>query len=215
MWDLYRRLPGFVLGFHGCDEGHGRRVIAGKEQLKPSENDYDWLGRGIYFWESNPERALQFAKDVAAGNTKISRGEIKRPFVIGAVIDLGVCCNLLDSKALAELAAAHELLVESIKTGSADKKMPENKGLDNAARYLDCAVVKIMHAARREAKLEPYDTVRGAFSEGGELYDGAGFSAKAHIQIAVCDDDCIKGYFLPRKPQLVRKSARTKATSLS
>jgi hypothetical protein len=200
MWDLYRRLSGFVLGFHGCNEAHGRQVLAGKAQLKKSENDYDWLGKGIYFWESNPERALQFAQDVAAGNTKISQGRIKNPFVIGAIIDLGVCCNLLDSRALAELIAAHELLVESINTGSADKKMPENKGPDNAARYLDCAVVKIMHAARREQKLEAYDTVRGAFSEGGALYEGSGFSAKAHIQIAVCNDDCIKGYFLPRIP---------------
>jgi hypothetical protein len=198
MWDLYRRLPGFVLGFHGCDEAHGRRVIAGKAQLKPSDNEYDWLGKGIYFWESNPERALQFASDVAAGNTKISRGTIKKPFVVGAVIDLGVCCNLLDSRALAELAAAHALLVESVKTGSADKKMPANKGRDNAARFLDCAVVRFMHATRGAAGLEPYDTVRGAFSEGGDLYEGAGFSAKAHIQIAVCNDDCIKGYFLPR-----------------
>ena len=55
-----------------------------------------------------------------------------------------------------------------------------------------------MHAARREQKLEAYDTVRGAFSEGGALYEGSGFCAKAHIQIAVCKEDCIKGYFLPR-----------------
>jgi len=199
MWDLYRRLPGVVLGFHGCDESLGRKVIAGRAQLKPSENDYDWLGRGIYFWESNPERALQFAKEVATGTTKMSRGTIGRPFVIGAVIDLGMCCNLLDSRALSELAAAHELLVESIKTGSSDNKMPKNRGRDNAARFLDCAVVKIMHAARRAADLEAYDTVRGAFSEGGSLFRGSGFSAKAHIQIAVCKDQCIKGYFLPRK----------------
>ena len=26
-----------------------------------SDNDYDWLGPGVYFWQSNPKRAQQFA----------------------------------------------------------------------------------------------------------------------------------------------------------
>jgi hypothetical protein len=42
----------FVLGYHGCDKKVGERVLAG-ERLKPSENEYDWLGHGIYFWEAN------------------------------------------------------------------------------------------------------------------------------------------------------------------
>ncbi len=34
----------FVLGFHGCDESVGEQVLAGREPLAPSSNDYDWLG---------------------------------------------------------------------------------------------------------------------------------------------------------------------------
>ena len=33
-------------------------VLLRGEPLQPSENDYDWLGRGIYFWEHGPQRAL-------------------------------------------------------------------------------------------------------------------------------------------------------------
>lgn len=34
----------FVLGYHGCDRKVAERVLAGKQQLIPSRNDYDWLG---------------------------------------------------------------------------------------------------------------------------------------------------------------------------
>lgn len=53
-WRLYKRQPGFVLGFHGCDASVGEAVLSGKKWLEPSENRYDWLGSGIYFWEGNP-----------------------------------------------------------------------------------------------------------------------------------------------------------------
>ncbi len=50
-----------------------------------SDRDYDWLGPGAYFWESDPLRAMEWAK------WKSKRGEYNRPAVIGAVIDLGNC----------------------------------------------------------------------------------------------------------------------------
>ncbi|HEX8463307.1 MAG TPA: hypothetical protein VF627_01700 [Abditibacterium sp.] len=60
-WGLYQFLPAFTLGFHGCDRSVGEAILAGREEhLLPSKNDYDWLGWGIYFWESNPRRALEF-----------------------------------------------------------------------------------------------------------------------------------------------------------
>jgi hypothetical protein len=38
-----------VLGFHGCDQKIGERILGGKEpHLLPSEKKYDWLGHGIY-----------------------------------------------------------------------------------------------------------------------------------------------------------------------
>lgn len=35
--------------------------------------------------------------------------------------------------------------------------------------------------------------------EGGELYPGSGFREKNHIQIAIINPNCIKGFFLPRE----------------
>ena len=66
------------------------------------------------------------------------------------------------------------------------------------ARDLDCAVVEAVHDLREKAGLPSYDTVRSAFQEGKEIYPGTQFREKHHIQIAVCNTSCIKGYFLPR-----------------
>ena len=44
---LYSTRPSLVLGFHGCDQSVVDKVIAGKEELLASNNDYDWLGPGI------------------------------------------------------------------------------------------------------------------------------------------------------------------------
>jgi len=41
----------FVVGYHGCDEQLSHDVLLGKKGMEESTNDYDWLGRGIYFWE--------------------------------------------------------------------------------------------------------------------------------------------------------------------
>ncbi len=53
-------------------------------------------------------------------------------------------------------------------------------------------------------KYPPYDTVRGPFWEGGELYPGSGISSKGHVQIAVSNLDCIMGYFRPIDGQRIR-----------
>lgn len=88
---MYSRLPSLIIGFHGCDLSTFREVICEGGSLNPSMNNYDWLGSGIYFWEQNYERALQWTEEQA------SRGRIEAPAVIGAVIDLGYCLNLTDS----------------------------------------------------------------------------------------------------------------------
>jgi len=77
-------------------------------------------------------------------------------------------------------------------------KSPQNvSGPDRRARYLDCAVIKTMQKLRDDQGVPPYDTLRGAFWEGQELYPGAGFSEKGHVQIAVVNPRSILGYFRP------------------
>ncbi len=68
---------------------------------------------------------------------------------------------------------------------------------DRLLRYLDCAVIRHLHRINDTNPATRFDTVRGMFPEGDDLYPGAGFKEKNHIQIAVRTMDCIKGFFLP------------------
>lgn len=64
-------------------------------------------------------------------------------------------------------------------------------------RELDCAVIENLHDERVMLNLKPFDSVRGVFVEGKELYPGAGFNEKNHIQICIRNPNCIKGFFNP------------------
>ena len=58
---MSRLATSFVLGYHGCDEDIGREAIRGDTALIQSDKDYDWLGPGAYFRESDPKRAWEWA----------------------------------------------------------------------------------------------------------------------------------------------------------
>ncbi len=194
---MYSTRSGLVLGFHGCDESVAQEVVKGTKELRPSENDYDWLGNGIYFWEGNCERAMEFAKYLMEHPSRVKgKVPIKIPAVLGAVISLGKCLDLLESDSLTKVEEAYKILEESSKeTGWA---LPENSGgEDLLLRRLDCAVIQSLHKSLdREEKF--YDSVRGMFTEGEELYSNAGFHKKDHVQLCIRNPNCIKGYFLPR-----------------
>ncbi|OCT22286.1 hypothetical protein [Pseudomonas putida] len=193
---MYQQLPSFVLGFHGCDRQVGEAILAG-DNVSPSVNDYDWLGAGAYFWENSPERALSYAQRIK--QHKRGQGSIKDPYVVGAVINPGLCLNLTEQGALQELGAAYQLLASS------SDALPENKpgftgDTDNLKRFLDCLVFQSLHSAREVVGLEPYHWVRSPFLEGTCLYPGTGFRQETHIQLCVREITCIKGYFRPLNP---------------
>jgi hypothetical protein len=191
---LHRLTSAFILGYHGCDRRVGERLLAGTA-FKPSNNDYDWLGPGIYFWEANPRRGLEFAEE--ASKRKIS--SISKPFVIGAVIELGLCLDLTTSAALDWVRIAYQSLVDV--TRAAALALPSNSK-DELRRNLDCAVVRRLHTILETQKLPAIDTVKGVFTEGEPAYPGAGFREKTHIQIAVRNPQCIKGVFRVPQDQL-------------
>jgi len=202
---MYSKRPSFVVGFHGCDLSIRDKVVMEQLAMKKSENDYDWLGHGIYFWENNEERALQFA------NEQVIRNKVNEPAVLGAFIDLGKCLDLLDSKYLNLLKTigypAANLFFEN-----SGLPMPQNepigKSSDLLLRRLDCAVIESLHVFFEEKGLQPFDSVRGVFWEGDDLYPSAGMKEKNHtctvyevrgIQICIRNIDCVKGFFIPRR----------------
>ena len=195
---LYSKRSQVILGFHGCDSALAEQVVLGKTMLKLSDHDYDWLGHGMYFWENNAQRALKWAEE----NVGRKSSTIQSPGVLGAFIDLGNCLDLTDSESLLRLKMAYDTLEKTLSLSGLP--LPKNedplhvKSRDRILRKLDCAVIETLHELNRQAKLPPFDSVRGVFWEGEELYPNAGFMQKNHIQIAVINPNCIKGFFLPR-----------------
>ena len=177
--------PNLLLGYHGCDAGVGEALLAG-QAFQPSENAYDWLGPGIYFWESNPLRALSFAEE------QVDRKRIKKPFVVGAVLSLGRCVDTLNENCLSAITDAYDFLKETLT--EAGEAMPVNSGSGLWQRNLDCAVLKVLHQFAEDEK-QPIDSIRALYHEGGSLYPNAGFYKKSHVQIAICNTECIKGVF--------------------
>ena len=62
---MYKKRDNLIFGFHGCDETVCDALVSGEQKnLNFSKNDYDWLGNGMYFWENDPERALEWAESL-------------------------------------------------------------------------------------------------------------------------------------------------------
>jgi hypothetical protein len=189
---VYSVLPSYSLGFHGCDASVAERVLAGRAH----QNDFDWLGEGIYFWENSPARAMQYARELKRKPRK-GGPVIKKPAVVGAVIELGYCLNLFDAQFLSLVREAYDDLIAFHQ--SIGVPPPQNSPArgDLLVRRLDCAVINSLHRAREENQLRAFDTIRSAFAEGGALYPTSGISSKHHIQICVRRRSCLKGYFRP------------------
>lgn len=187
---VYQKLPDLVFGFHGCDREIFERVVFHGEPMKESQNEYDWLGHGIYFWEQNYQRALEWAQ---------KSPKIKNPAVIGAVIDRGYCLNLTDSAGAEKLKNGYIILkIRCEQMGKAlPCNIPSKKVVDILQRNLDCAVIQQIHDYNRENNLGEYDSVRGIFEEGEPAYPGSCFREKTHTQLCIRNPNCIKAFFNP------------------
>lgn len=193
---MYSTRSNLILGFHGCEKLEQQKLISDPSYIKSSNESFDWLGHGMYFWENNPQRAILWAEE------KEKAGTLKEPAIVGAVIDLGRCLDLLDSSNIFLLKTCYKLF--KLESDKLDKPIPKNidrpmtGGHDRVLRYLDCAVIEYTHSFLKTKGESSYDSVRAAFIEGKPIYRGAGFNEKTHIQLCIINPICIKGFFLPR-----------------
>lgn len=179
-----------VFAYHGCDVAVAERLLAG-EPFHRSENDYDWLGAGVYFWEYGADRALRFACD------QQRRGRIIEPAVVGALVQLGNCFDLMDTGFTQELAGAFwRFRSYAAEMGTT---LPRNAGStpDKKLRRLDCSVLNYYLESQRGRGIA-FDSVRCGFAEGDRAFPGSGIFRETHIQIAVRNPACIVGVFRPR-----------------
>ncbi len=78
-------LPSFILGYHGCDRSVAEAIFSGSSaHLISSQNEYDRLGHGIYFWENSPQRALNYVREQMWRTTRKRKIHEKQEEVIAA-----------------------------------------------------------------------------------------------------------------------------------
>lgn len=134
---MYSVRQGLILGFHGTDESVVDKILCGDEaDLKKSENPWEWLGKGIYFFEYDPQRAYDFAKQVSEGNAWKGHSKITEPDCIGAVITLGRCLDFSVLENIDMLKIAHNNLKKIM-----DKADFETLRNHKGRNILDCTVI--------------------------------------------------------------------------
>lgn len=168
-----------VVGYHGCLRSTAREVLFNDTPFEESVNDWDWLGHGVYFWEHGHQRAFRWAERKANRDG----GE---PAVVGALVQLGRCLDLLDTdytEQLAEFARDFER-----KMGP----LPPNRPGRHEG---DCRLINEFCAYMQKFGGTTFDSVRGQFQEGTRIYVGSRIWSQSHIQIAVRNPEAIVGVF--------------------
>lgn len=66
-------------------------------------------------------------------------------------------------------------------------------------------------AGRRRDGHDGFQAVRGAFRQGPEVAPNSGFHRDSHIQIALRDPSCVRGWFLPAGAELLSHAEMTQA----
>jgi hypothetical protein len=161
-----------IEAFHGTLKPRAEEVLL-NQAIKPSENSYDWLGHGVYFWEGSANHAIQWAV----------KHHGRDACVLRATVYLGRCLDLMDTKYVPLLLTARDELEENLRLRGAT--FPVNQ---QGRNDLDCAVIEWILKHHLEA-----DTVRGAFTEGNRLFPGSMFQDLTHIQVAVRNPLSIRG----------------------
>lgn len=190
-----------MVAYHGCDAVLRDDLVSGRiKHLEHSANRYDWLGPGAYFFEGDAARALSFAQNShAEPQAMYTKTPIATPAVVGAVLCIRNCLDMTTQAGIQEYVNAHQGLV------SAGLPLPVNSAArasdkDFILRQLDNFVFTHLHTVRdglNDVEFPPFQTVRGAFPQGLPLTENSGFRSDSHVQLAVRDDKCIVGWFLP------------------
>lgn len=92
---MYSTRSNLILGFHGCEKSEQQKLISDSSYVRISDESFDWLGHGMYFWENNPERAMLWAKQKKKAGTlkEPSFDSVRAAFIEGDTIYPGAGFN--------------------------------------------------------------------------------------------------------------------------
>lgn len=113
-------------------------------------------------------------------NGKRGKSNVRKPYVVRAVIDLGFCLDLISS-------TGHPCGRKCLPyCNTAAVPVPENTGGQDALfRKLDCAIINHLHKVRDAAELPAFDSVKAVFIEDDPIYPKSGFNRKTISRFAL------------------------------
>jgi hypothetical protein len=166
-----------VLGYHGTSRAKANSILA--NGFKVSDNDYDWLGKGVYFFQDAPIRAMQWA----------TGQHPQQPAVIRALIRLDNCIDLLDIKWFPPLRIVYNSFREQYRL--ANRPLPQQNPQHSKAHRLDCEffnyTTEMLHRRGQDVEV-----IRAVFVEGENIFPNSAIFDLAHVQIAVTNIDLIE-----------------------
>jgi hypothetical protein len=163
-----------IRGYHGTSAAHAAVIL--RDGFIRSDNDYDCLGDGVYFFEDGLAQASAWA----------TRAHPSEPAVVQADVRLEDCMDLKDSVGWVPLLAeAHDEVLRVSR--EQDLPLPRQTG---STHRLDRMVVEVT-VAILERKGTPIRAVRAVFAEGAPAFPGSFLSEGFHVQVAVRDTDLI------------------------
>lgn len=203
-----------VLAYHGCDVTTRDGLVRGNLSPRISKNPYDWLGDGMYFFEGDPDRALKLATFSHHNPEKLlTKQPIATPAVVGAVLEVERWLDLTTQEGITSFTTAASAVIKAAKTQGTE--MPVNGPAfegddDDLHRSFDRAACQMVHIFRgllhkdaltsgeteKIVATAPFQASRGAFEQGKPIAPASAMCADTHIQIAVHDLNCVRGWFM-------------------
>ncbi|WP_310426530.1 hypothetical protein [Chamaesiphon sp. VAR_48_metabat_135_sub] len=166
-----------VLGYHGTSRSKANSILT--NGFKVSDNDYDWLGKGVYFFQDAPIRAMQWA----------TQQHPQQPAVIRALIRLDNCIDLLDIKWFPPLKIVYNSFREQYRL--TNRPLPQQNPQHSKAHRLDCEffnyTTEMLHRRGQDVEV-----IRAVFVEGEHIFPNSAIFDLAHVQIAVTNTDLIE-----------------------
>ena len=135
--------------------------------------------------------------------------------MIGAVIDLGNCLDLLNRENIELVREAHALFVEEQERSGLP--IPQNRSLDGEPdkilRFLDRAVIQFLHEIFDAAGEAAFDSVRGLFPEGEGFIQEPDFATAITSRLRSAIPSSFLVYFTRRHIRRGKTEARKDVTA--
>lgn len=171
------------VGYHGTSAANAQRILSAG--WIPSGSRADWLGHGVYFFESQG-RAWQWVSAAGAEDQTVIRARFRFP--PGTILDL------TDPAGIAILASCARDFETSLSPVDAATLANDD---EKALLYLDCALIDFAVQLLAQRDGITVSAVRGAYEEGlpvHRMQSGAATRVRSfsHVQLAVRNPACIK-----------------------